>query len=110
MLTGVLRAGKHGNSLRLREPLLEQFDALADEFYGEVGHAGKITPRPCPTLYKVCVERIAAEAEHDRLFGLHRPESQDRELLRHDDFGIGCEKLARHRIDIVQSRCPENPN
>src|SRR5258707_227287 len=109
-LTGMLRPGEHRNPPRLRQPLLEELDAFAHELDGEVAHAGEIAAGPGPALHELDVERIAAEAEHDGLRRLERPQPQDRELLRHDHLGIGCEEFAPHSFHIVQSRRPEAAN
>src|SRR5437764_3863778 len=103
-------AAEHRNSPRLRQPLLDELDAFADKLDGEIAHAGEIAAGPGPALHELDVERIAAEAEHDGLCDLERAQAQDRELLRHDHFGIGCEELAPHSFHIVQSRRPEAAN
>jgi hypothetical protein len=110
VLAGVLRPGEDRNSSRLRQPLLDELNAFADELYGQVAHAGEIAAGPGPALHKLDVERIAAESEHHRLCRLERAERQDRELLRDDDLGIGCEELACRSFHVVQSRCPKQAN
>ena len=107
MFAGMLRPGEHRNTPCPREPLLEQFNALAHELYGQIAHPGEIATRPGPALHKIDIEGITTEAEHHWCCGLHRPEREDCELLRYYHLRIGCEEFARNSFHVVQSRCPE---
>src|SRR4051794_19563725 len=65
---------------------------------------------PTSSMHEFAVNRITAESEDDgfcSLYGLH---CDGHEFLRHYDLGIGREHLARRRLHVFPTGCPEHAN
>jgi hypothetical protein len=56
---------------------------------------------------KFCIDRIAAEAEHDRLRGLRLQHADRHELLRHNHVRVGGERGPHRGHHVVEARGPE---
>src|SRR5205809_1039245 len=101
MFAGMLWAGENRDPPGLRQPFLQQLNSLADKFKRQITHPSKVAARTGKTFNQFAVDRIAAEAEHDRNCQLQPLYREDHQLLRDNEFGTRRRDFAGHDIHVV---------